>query len=72
MFKVGDKIRSVDNMYYGEVIETKETFFYSKLFYTKDDTLCLKNYSTHHDSLYWVLASKYPQIKTKFLGGLVL
>lgn len=72
MFKVGDNIRSTDNMYYGEVIEVEDGSFFAKLFYTKDNTLCLKRYSTYQGHDYWVLASKYPQIKTKFLEGFQL
>jgi len=72
MFKVGDKIQSTDNMYYGEIVEIRERHLFAKLFYSKDNTLCLERYMASHSNTYWVLASKYPQIKTEFLGGFIL
>jgi len=72
MFKVGDNIQSNDGLYRGTIYSIGTRDFYFAVYRMSDGKLVVDDYSASHTSNYWILVSKYPQIKTEFLGGLIL
>lgn len=69
MFKVGDNIQSNDGLYRGTINRIGTQNFYFAVYRVSNGGLIIQDYSSLHTSDYWVLASKYPQIKTRFLEG---